>query len=117
MLLDIISKAKNLLDRSNFDWAICGGAAIDLYVGKITRTHIDLDVAVFWEDRGLIIDLMLNSGWRVFEACGNGIIHEIKNTNEQSIERRNLFCFTKSETRCQLQAEGNDYYRFKLENR
>ncbi|MFD2613169.1 nucleotidyltransferase domain-containing protein [Paenibacillus gansuensis] len=44
----------------------CGGAAIDLFVGRKTRIHKDLDIAVFWEDRNLIVEMMLNSGCECF---------------------------------------------------
>jgi hypothetical protein len=58
---------------------------------------------------------MLNSGWRVFEACGGGIIHELKDT-PRSFEKRNLFCFTTNETRCHLVPVGEHTYRFTLKN-
>lgn len=113
---DIISKAKKLLNDSGFDWAVCGGGAIDLFLNKTTRAHTDLDLAVFWEERDMIISFMLNSGWRVFEACGGGIIQELHINSTRTLEKRNLFCFTDSEMRVRLVPIGNDTYNFTLKN-
>lgn len=110
----IISRAKEFFSHATFDWSICGGGAIEIYVDKETRSHKDLDIAVYWEDRQTIIGYMLNAGWRVFEACGGGIIHEL--LTAASFERRNLFCFTDKETRCHLEPIGDNRYRFTFTN-
>ncbi|GAA3413634.1 hypothetical protein ACFFNY_06885 [Paenibacillus hodogayensis] len=90
---------------------------MDVFLGKQTRIHKDLDIAVFWEDRYSIVDFMLSvGGWRVFEACGGGIIHELLD-KQQSFEKRNLFCFTSNENRCTLESIGNDRYRFGLQTK
>lgn len=60
---------------------------------------------------------MLDSGWRVFEACGGGKIHEFFFTPHMISEKRNLFCFSSSDTRCQLEPIGDNYYHFSLENK
>lgn len=57
---------------------------------------------------------MLNSGWRVFEACGGGIIHELFTIN--GFAKKNLFCFTNRETRCHLEPIGDNKYRFTFAN-
>jgi hypothetical protein len=59
---------------------------------------------------------MINSGWRVFEACGGGIIHELFDISNSTFEKRNLFCFTNRETRCHLEPNGDNTYRFSLAN-
>ncbi|WP_274365886.1 nucleotidyltransferase domain-containing protein [Paenibacillus thermotolerans] len=113
----LILDARAFLADHGFDWYVCGGGAIDVFLGKQTRIHKDLDIAVFWEDRSSIIDFMLAAGgWRVFEACGGGIIHELYN-KQQPIEKRNLFCFTSNENRCTLDSIGDDRYRFGLEKK
>jgi hypothetical protein len=112
----LISNAHSLLANNGFDWYVCGGVAIDVYLGKQTRIHKDLDIAVFREDRNSIIALMLATGWRVFEACGGGVIHELFD-KQQPFEKRNLFCFTSNENRCRLEPLGNDRYKFSLEKK
>lgn len=98
--------------QAPFDWAIGGGEAIDLFLGKTTREHKDVDLVVFWRDRNQIIDFMLNLGWRVFEFCGNGLVHELFNSDQPLIQR-NLFCFSAANTNCQLASTADeDTYRF-----
>lgn len=107
-----LHKVRNLFHRAPFQWSICGGEAIDLFLGMTTRDHKDVDLAVFWEDRNHIIDFMLKSGWRVFEFCGNGVVHELFHS-AQPLLRRNLFCFTSDNTNCQLvSTDQDDTYRF-----
>ncbi|NHN34650.1 nucleotidyltransferase domain-containing protein [Paenibacillus agricola] len=113
----LISQARTFFNDRRFDWSICGGGAIDLFLGKQTRTHKDLDIVVFWEDRNSVIELMLTSGWKVFEACGGGVVHELFNKQEIPFEKRNLFCFTANESRCKLDPIGDDRYRFGLEEK
>ncbi|MBS4220318.1 hypothetical protein KHA96_18615 [Bacillus sp. FJAT-49711] len=107
---NIISSVKTFLEDANFKWAICGGCAIDLFIGKITRTHTDVDIFAFWEDRPNIITFMINKGWRVFEACGGGKVLELFDSSKTQM-KRNLFCFPSSNTRCALQPtnEKNTY--------
>lgn len=44
-------------------WFIAGGWAIDLHIGEETRSHDDIEVAVFREDQSLLGETM--SGWKV----------------------------------------------------
>lgn len=112
----LISHARVFLANQGFDWYVCGGGAIDAFLGKQTRIHKELDIAVFWEDRNSIVALMLAEGWRVFEACGGGVIHELFEVQQRS-EKRNLFCFTSNENRCKLEPIGDDKYRFSFEKK
>lgn len=117
MIEKLALQVRALLDPGGFDWFVCGGGAIDTFLGNQTRAHKDLDVAVFWDDRNAIIAFMLASGWKVFEACGGGVVHQLFNKQEDPFARRNLFCFTANESRCQLDALGDDRYRFGLEKK
>lgn len=60
---------------------------------------------------------MLALGWRVFEACGGGVIHELFDMQDIPFEKRNLFCFTANETRCSLEPIDEDKYRFGFEKK
>ena len=44
-------------------WAFCGGWAIDLFLNRITRSHKDVDVAVFRHDQHLVRSYFTNCGW------------------------------------------------------
>lgn len=116
MVESLIEQARAFLADPGFDWYICGGGAIDVFLGKPTRIHKDLDIAVFWEDRNAIIAFMLAAGWRVLEACGGGVVRELFEVQPLA-EKRNLFCFTSKEDRCTLEPIGDGTYRFGLEKK
>ena len=90
----MLEQAAALLNGMNINWAFCGGYAIDLFLGKQTRKHVDIDICVFEKDRNTIIDHMLASGWEVYEFRGMGRLRKL--TAEMSSESgRNLMCLKK----------------------
>lgn len=44
-------------------WALCGGWAVDAWLGRQTRDHFDLDITVFHDDQRAIFDHL--AGWRL----------------------------------------------------
>ena len=88
----LIKSLNNLLQSINVDYAICGGYAIDLFIGKKTRPHKDLDVTIFANDRDIVIQFMIDYGWYVFEPCGNEILHKINNIMDQKLVKTNIWC-------------------------
>jgi Aminoglycoside-2''-adenylyltransferase len=52
-----------LLNGLEASWWICGGWALDLYLGRETRRHDDLDVAVLRRDQGALFRHL--RGWDV----------------------------------------------------
>jgi len=90
----LISDAHSLLNNKGFDYAICGGFAIELFINREIRTHGDIDISAYWEDRDKIIAFMQALGWQVYEMCGGGIAHRIANIAQQLKVKRNIFCFT-----------------------
>jgi hypothetical protein len=44
-------------------WALCGGWAIDAWLGRKTRDHLDVDVAAFIQDQRLLFDHL--AGWQL----------------------------------------------------
>jgi hypothetical protein len=77
-------------------WGIAGGWAIDLYIGKETRLHSDVEVAIFREDQHILKIVLQN--WS-FEKAVNGEliswknewlelpVHEIHGVHKQSGDR------------------------------
>jgi hypothetical protein len=49
-------------------WAIAGGWALDLALGRVTRPHADVDVAVFREDQAALRAAL--AGWRFDVVVG-----------------------------------------------
>ena len=72
-------------------WAFCGGYEIDLFLGRETRKHGDIDVCVFERDRNVIKDYMLVCDWNVYEFRGMGRLRKL-NAADASDAGRNLMC-------------------------
>ena len=66
MMNKVILQAQNLLKTAGFDYAICGGFALDMFAGKELRSHGDFDILVFKEDMHRAVQFMINNGWLIF---------------------------------------------------
>ena len=44
-------------------WALCGGWAVDTWIGRITRDHGDVDISVFVQDQRLLFEDL--RGWQL----------------------------------------------------
>ncbi|MCL2619920.1 MAG: hypothetical protein FWD97_03160 [Defluviitaleaceae bacterium] len=62
----IILQTKELFKDAGFDYAICGGFALDMFAGKEIREHGDFDILVFGEDKHRAVQFLLDKGWLVF---------------------------------------------------
>ena len=102
--MGLIDQLNDLMLDIGVNYAICGGFAIDLFLGCKTRAHKDLDVSVYWEDRDRIIKHMLDSGWDIYEPCGDslGRLHKISSISDQKRARSNVWCVK----------PGNAHYKF-----
>ncbi len=55
-------------------WVLCGGWAVDAWLGEVTRQHGDIDISVFLEDSHVLHDYL--TGWEL-------VSHDaFKETNE-----------------------------------
>lgn len=91
---DLIRQANDLLQNHGFEYAVCGGWAIDLFIGKETRKHGDIDIFAYWQERDAIIEYMQFLGFQVYEMMGGGKAHHITDVHDQLKWKRNIFCFT-----------------------
>jgi hypothetical protein len=62
--LQALSSIDRLLERAGIAYWLFGGWAVDFYVGSITRTHDDVDIAVWLEDLPTIHQILKENGWR-----------------------------------------------------
>lgn len=67
MVNQLISECRNFLKDFGHAYAFCGGYALELFTNTINRPHADIDISIFSEDRGNIVEFMLSAGWNVFE--------------------------------------------------
>lgn len=88
----LINQADDLLKNHGFEYAFCGGWAIDLFVGAITRKHSDIDILAYWSQRDMIIQYMQSLDFVVYEMLGNRKAHQITNIHHQIKSKRNIFC-------------------------
>lgn len=95
----LVAEANALLKGQGFSYAVCGGFALDLFLGYETRTHGDVDILAFWEDRETIITYMQSKGYIGYEMLGGGKVHRITDIKMQEKLRKNIFCCTED---CEL---------------
>lgn len=95
----LIRRANELLQNQGFEYAFCGGWAIDLFLGKETRKHGDIDILAYWTERDTIIQYMQSLGFQVYEMLGGGKAHHVTDIQDQLKCKRNIFCFTQD---CEL---------------
>jgi len=100
----------DMMQKIGVDYAVCGGHAIDLFLGRKTRPHKDLDVAVFWEDRDQIVRHMLQLGWLVFEPYGGRYLHQIRNVTVQRKNRNNIWCVAPENKHYKFSRRGKDLF-------
>ncbi len=50
-------------------WSICGGWAVDAWLGRLTRDHADVDIAVFQGDERALLDHL--AGWQLIAHDAN----------------------------------------------
>jgi hypothetical protein len=51
------------LRREQIEYWLFGGWAVDFHVGRVTRQHGDLDIAVWWADRDRVAALLASRLW------------------------------------------------------
>jgi hypothetical protein len=53
-----LQDVQKLMADTPFNWYVAGGWAIDSYLGKVTRSHADVDIAVMRQDKSAIFDYL-----------------------------------------------------------
>jgi hypothetical protein len=61
--LAALASIHELLEAAGIEYWLFGGWAVDFHVGKVTRPHDDLDVAVWSKDLDRIAALLARDGW------------------------------------------------------
>ena len=117
---ELISKGHDLFKDCGFTYYICGGFALELFVGKEMRPHSDLDISIFHEDRHNVVDFLQRNGWRVykrvFEPGSWGGITPIVNANDPKLDDiRNIWAMKKgSHLNPKLREGEDDLYDFEI---
>ena len=108
----LILQANEILRNQQFEYAFCGGYAIDLFLGFESRIHGDIDISAYWKNRNNIIEHMWKLDFLVYEMLGEGKAHHITDIENQKMIKRNIFCFQDTCDLIQLSAtdEAGIYY-------
>jgi len=62
--LEALADVGSLLGQRPFDYWLFGGWAVDFHVGAVTRSHGDIDLAVWAEEAEAIRSALTSSGWK-----------------------------------------------------
>jgi hypothetical protein len=112
----LLAECNSFLKDNNFKYAFCGGHALDIHLGYITRLHGDIDISAFWEERNKIVLFMQSHGWTVYEAMDNGIIHLITDLSNQYMTKTNIFCVRNECSFFHTELIENDKYKCEIDH-
>ena len=59
----MVARAAGALDAAELEHWFFGGWAVDLWVGRLTRPHDDIDVLVWRHDEALVHEALQGAGW------------------------------------------------------
>jgi len=82
-------EAVALLSAVRATWWVSGGWALDLYLGKVTRAHKDLDIGIFRKDAAIVLAAI--PGWEFFEAKDGSLTPLVKGRAPRA-EVNSLWC-------------------------
>ncbi len=60
---EVVARVAGVMSAYRPRWFLCGGWAVDAWVGRQTRDHGDLDIAVFQNDQRALFDHL--EGWQL----------------------------------------------------
>lgn len=69
--MKLFNELSEHLSDINVEWYLCGGFAIDAYLGKITRKHKDLDITVSFDNMKECIHYLKSKGWEIDAPVDN----------------------------------------------
>ncbi len=113
---ELINKCVNLVKESGFPFNICGGYALELFLNRTIRSHSDLDVCIYEEDKEEFIKFLLDKGWIIYEPQKNGLIRLISSPYEQKVEQICVYCLQQDCSLIKMIPAENDLYRLEILN-
>jgi hypothetical protein len=81
-------------------WWVAGGWALDLFLGKVTRAHKDLDIGIFRKDAAIVLAEL--PGWEFFEVK-DGVLTQLIDGNALHPDVNSLWCKRTSATQWEFE--------------
>ncbi len=110
-MFELLKSTSQILGDLEAKWCFCGGWAIDLFVGRESRAHKDLDIMVFKNDLKETISYMKNHGWKVEAPTRQGFI-PVDTENFETFEYENLWCMNEEYPLDYLKIDEQASYNF-----
>jgi Aminoglycoside-2''-adenylyltransferase len=110
MEFKLLFDARSHLEGMDIPWHFCGGWAIDLFIGKETRAHKDLDITVSRANQSRCIDYLLQKEW-VIEAPTKKGFMTIDQSNNSDLSYNNIWCMNRSEMHNYLEETNHNGFK------
>jgi hypothetical protein len=92
----LLKELSEHLSGMNIGWYLCGGFAIDAYLGNITRKHKDVDITVSFNDMKECIQYLKSKGWEIDAPVGNQRLVSVEFALQHSeLNFDNIWCYKK----------------------
>jgi hypothetical protein len=96
--LAALARLHDRFEERGIDYWLFGGWAVDFHVGALTRSHEDLDIAVWLTDRPAIAGLLAGEGWQHTPSAGEEDYKDGYTTYAQGSVRLDLAFLARGES-------------------
>ena len=94
--MKLFNEISEHLSGMDVEWYLCGGFAIDAYLGNITRKHKDIDITVSFNDMIECIQYLKSKGWEIDAPVGNQRLVPVEFALQHSeLSFDNIWCYKK----------------------
>lgn len=94
--MKLFNEISEHLSGMDVEWYLCGGFAIDAYLGNITRKHKDIDITVSFNDMKECIQYLKSKGWEIDAPVGNQRLVPVEFALQHSeLNFDNIWCYKK----------------------
>ena len=102
--LKLISEIADLFKRARFRFWLRGGWALDFLIGRVTRTHSDIDLVTWRRHAGRVQQMLRASGYEVATVTEQAAIHFAKHDQDVA------FAFIKRDEQGRIVTPGREFW-------
>ena len=89
-MFELILECNDFLKECNFQYAFCGGYALELFLNKNIRSHSDIDIVIAEENTKRAVAFFLNKSWNIYVRAGHMKLKLITDCEDKKL----IDCFT-----------------------